>query len=178
MIQLQNGRLHYNWLGKDRSSYPRYKVLRPEFLSTLDRFAEFLRTEGLEEISLNQWEVTYVNHFPKGEEWKEPVDWTQVFRPPVGLSTVRGCSLDSFGGEWHYEIPPFLGRLHVEIKHGRKGSAEGQEILLMTLTARGPFDATGKTPITERLDLGHETIVSAFADLTSTDAQSHWGRIK
>src|SRR5690349_146441 len=31
MIQVQNGRLHYNWLGQAGGDYPRYRTIRPEF---------------------------------------------------------------------------------------------------------------------------------------------------
>ena len=36
MVQIQNGRLDYNWLSQSGSNYPRYKNVRPDFDNTLD----------------------------------------------------------------------------------------------------------------------------------------------
>ena len=41
MLQLQNGRLHYNWLGLEGGAYPRYKQMRPEFEALFQTFQLF-----------------------------------------------------------------------------------------------------------------------------------------
>ncbi len=67
MIQVQNGRLHLNWLG--RGQYPRYATIRPEFDQALAAFTAFVADEDLGEIRANQREITYVNQIPKGPLW-------------------------------------------------------------------------------------------------------------
>lgn len=174
MIQLQTGRLHYNWLRKDGGEYPRYRYVRPRFDELLRGFKEFLANEGLGEFEPEQWEITYVNHLPKGTVWNAPDDWAGVF---VGLPALRAklsaVRLETFTGAWHFEIEPNKGRLHVEARPARQGSATGPEILRLTLTARGP--ATDQESLSEGLDLGRASIVTTFKEITSPKAHEFWG---
>ena len=174
MIQLQNGRLHYNWLGKGGGDYPRYDNVRPRFDELLGGFKAFASNEGLGELLPNQWEVTYVNHMPKGSVWRTPSDWPSVL---VGLpgawAEPSAVQLESFSGAWHFQIDPQRGRLHVEIRHARAGSAEGPEVLRLTLTARGP--ASDEQSVGQGLDLGRKAIVTTFKEITSSKAHEYWG---
>ena len=180
MIQLQNGRLHYNWLRQSEESeglYPRYRILRPEFDDVLRQFQEFLANEQLGPFSPNQWEVTYVNHLPKGTVWKTPSDWGSVF---VGLPgpfpQFDSPRLESFTAEWHFEIEPQQGRLHVHVAHARLASKAGQEILRLTLTARGAVagEGTEGLDVNQGLNLGRSTIVNTFRNITSQIAHDYW----
>lgn len=178
MIQVQNGRFHYNWLGHGGEDYPRYKQVRPEFDGALSDFRRFLEKQHAGAIEPNQWEVTYVNHMPKGTVWDEPDDWLKLFNrlpgPCLGSDSLK---LEGLGGLWHFEIVPQRGRLHVEIQHGRIGSPDGQEAIVMKLTARGPI-APGEPVelgVGRGLDLGHDAIVASFRDLTSPEAHKYWG---
>lgn len=178
MIQVQNGRLHYNWLGKTGGPYPRYQAVKPEFDDVLRRFKEFLADENLKELRPNQWEVTYVNHLPKGTVWRSPNDWRNVLVGVPGPGPDAGfVRLESFGGECHFEIEPKLGRLHIRAGHARIGSEATEEILLLTLTARGPVSAQADEGLTldGGLDLGREAIVKTFGEITSESAQAFWG---
>ncbi len=180
MIQVQNGRLHYNWLGQFGEEYPSYDRVKPEFDLSLDAFKQFLANVCLGEWRPNQWEVTYVNHLPKGTVWNEPKDWLTLFPTLPALSTDEtSISLESFGGEWHYEIKPQQGRLHVKLSHRRRKNPAGketEELLVMNLTARGPIsEGDPKQNLTKGLDIGHETIVRAFKELTSEKAHKYWG---
>ena len=119
MIQVQNGRLHYNWLGHTGDQYPNYEKVKPEFDRVWDDFQGFLSEYNLGNIHLNQWEVTYVNHIPQGTIWNDPQDWIDIFPLLTTLPTkTTEVKLESFGGEWHFEIEPNRGRLHVNISHG------------------------------------------------------------
>lgn len=174
MIQVQNGRLHLNWLGQSGGPYPRYRVLRPEFDTLLAMFHRFLDRQGLEKPKPNQWEVTYVNHIPTGSLWTSPAEWTSIthllgharLQHPVG-------GLDGFSGAWHFEIEPRRGRLHVEFRNGRTHEPSGKDVLMMTLTARGPV-TPGVQTYHEGLNLGREAIVRNFAALTTERAQQAW----
>lgn len=177
MIQAQDSRILYNWLGTPEGAYPRYRTVRPEFDAILRRFQEFVEGRGIGTLSPNQWEVTYVNQMPKGTVWESPSDWAEVFRglpgPRPGAAAV---DLEAFGGHWHYEIRPEKGRLHVEVGLGQRGNKPGSECLVLTLTARGPVakDLPLQEAIGQGLNLGHDVIVTFFRDATSSDAHAFW----
>lgn len=178
MIQIQNGRLHFNWLGEKKGDYPRYPMVREGFLRALQLFMDFLTEANAGEFHPNQWEVTYLNHIPRGTVWQTPADWG-FFRPLGSLPTIErvGCT-ESFDGEWHFVIPERRGRLHVQWLHALKASGDHDgEIIRLTLTARGPVQANADVVrrILVGVDLGRETIVRSFRNLMSDQANSYWG---
>jgi len=177
MIQLQNTRLHFNWLGESGGNYPRYEKVRKGFVETLQQFLEFAATEKLGDLRPNQWEMTYLNQIPKGSVWNKPDDW-DFFQPLHSVPNVAGVVQgESFSGEWHFVIPDQRGRLHVQWRHGCKSEPDQQEMIVLTLTARGPIDegedATQR--IIDGLNLGRKTIVRSFKSFMSEDANKHWG---
>jgi len=54
MVQIQNGRLHLNWLKQDDGEYPRYKQIYPEFSGIWQRFRQFVHDADLGELKPNQ----------------------------------------------------------------------------------------------------------------------------
>ncbi len=179
MIQVQNGRFHYNWLDKPGVQYPRYeKRIRPEFDRLWSRFHDFLISTINKAPKLNQWEVTYVNHIPRETLWTQPADWARVLpgllahRPTHGVGTF-----ESVGGQWHFEIPSKRGRLHVQLVHGKRVEPDSAEVVRMDLTARGPIaeDLPPDEALGAGLDLGRATIVRMFIALTSEEAHKFWG---
>lgn len=187
LIQAQNGRLLYNWLGQEGQHYPEYREVRPAFDQALEAFRQFLWKERPSDLQPNQWdfrpnqwEVTYVNHLPKGSVWNRLADCAELFRLRPLLETAPGgTTQESFGGEWHYEIPSKRGRLHAQLQHARLRSPESAEVLILNLTARGPIgENKGELDLDQGLNLGHEVVVRAFYDLTSESAHNYWGLIR
>jgi len=176
MIQVQNGRLHFNWLRQGEEPYPCYQSVLDGFLSAIRSFVDFLRQQEIGDFHPNQWEVTYINHIPQNTVWNAPTDWR--FFLPLSQSPDLCIPLESFGGEWHYVIPPERGRLHVQWRHGRrKTPAPPGIVVVLTLTSRGPLNTEGFDidVIREGLGLGRKVIVRAFRELMSDDANSYWG---
>ena len=178
MLQVQRNRFHYNWLGGHvGQKYPSYDYVRPAFDEEYARFRSFVDGNSLGDVSPNQWEVTYVNHIPKHPKlWQEPKDWTSLF-PTTSImeGELEGLRLEGIQVDWHYEIEPKRGRLHVQLFSGRKDSDEGKkDLLVMKLTARGSVDSEMGLDLGAGLDLGHETIVRSFNSLISKDARKHW----
>ncbi len=182
MIQLQNSRLHLNWIKTAGQPYPRYEVVRNEFRPVVEKFAQIVAKHDLGDFRPNQWEVTYVNQIPAGTVWRTPADWG-FFRPLAGMPAIEGVAeAESFGGEWHFVIPGQRGRLHIDWQHGsdatgQEGDSGAVNAIRMTLTARGsiPNGDAAVSMAFDGLDLGRATIVKAFADLMSADANQYWG---
>lgn len=181
MVQVQNGRFHYNWRKQhEANEYPRYATVRSEFDSMFERFQRFVRERELGEVRPNQWELTYVNHIEKGSLWQHPDDWAGVLPGLLGsIGAIPRRRLETIGGDWRFELEPERGRLHISLRHGkRKGEGEDEsELLVLELTARGPITATPGFDLDNGLNLGHETIVKTFAAITSDEAQRHWVRM-
>ncbi len=175
MLQLQNGRFLVNWLGHGGKRYPRYRQVRKAFDTELDRFSSFVSDAGLGEVRPNQWEVTYVNRIPKGTVWESPDDW-HFFRPLREFASPNQIRLESFGGEWHFEIIDRQGRLHVQFRHVRAKDASTAEAIILNLTARGAVGTDeNQLSLSDGFDLGHEIIVTNFRALMSDTANKYWG---
>jgi uncharacterized protein (TIGR04255 family) len=158
--------------------YPRYDRVRAEFDDAFSRFRAFVARENLGPLCPNQWELTYVNQILKGGLWNSPEGWGRIFRHPEILAVRLGdVSVETFSLNWHGEIRPKRGRLHIDVQHGKlvlpDGSPNGPETVTLTLTSRGP--ANSDSELNEGLNCGHDAIIAAFRDLTSETAQAHWG---
>jgi uncharacterized protein (TIGR04255 family) len=174
MIQVQNGRLHYNWTGYLGGEYPRYTAIKPEFQDCWGRFQEFIKSEELGVPSPNQWEITYVNQIDKETLWTGPQDWGDVLTLLAATPQTSMVELANLSAKWHFEMPGQRGRLHVQVDLGRRADPSGhpKEVIVLQLTARGPI--RGDVSLEHGLDIGREAIVRTFADITSVKAHQFW----
>lgn len=167
MLQLQNGRLVFNWRRLDgETEYPRWTRVEPRLQAALQELTTFAEAEELGPIEPNQWEVTYVNHLVRGREWSTPSDWQDVLPGVIGSTGVVSVGqFESMGCHAHFALPDNAGRLHVEVTHGFAGPDEdADELLIVQLTARGGIDRSGD--VSAGLALGREAIVRSFGQIT------------
>jgi uncharacterized protein (TIGR04255 family) len=180
MIQIQNGRFHYNWRKTDQSKpYPRYETVRREFDAAFAAFTGFLASHQLGKVRPTQWEVTYVNLIEQGPLWSAAASWPQLLPGLLGTPgpATDDTRLESFDGTWHFELASERGRLHVSLRHTKRSTDPNDpELIRLELTARGPVGATGAPDLDAGLNLGHEAIVKKFAAVTSPAAHKYWGR--
>jgi uncharacterized protein (TIGR04255 family) len=175
MIQIQPTRFHYNW-NRVGGEYPRYRRVRGEFDRYFETFRRFVAEAKLGEVVPNQWELTYIDSIPQGSLWTTPAGWHEVLPGLFPSQSPPGAvQAESFGGEWHYEIPPQLGRLHVSVQLARVGD-DPTPVLLVQSTARGPIGQGGVATLEDGLELGHRVAVDTFIDITSDKAHGVWGR--
>lgn len=174
MIQVQNGRFFYNWLGDSQKYYPSYEAVKPEFDEQWLRFREMVLNKTSDAVVRpNMWEVMYVNHMPQGTVWNDLSDLPDVFsflnQPPLKESELVPRAI---GGEWQFEIAPQKGKLYVKL--GMSRVENNTPNLVMTILARGPIRENIPS-IDEGFELGHATVLSAFDKLTTPSAQKFWG---
>lgn len=176
MIQVQSTRFVYNWK-KQKSDYPSYEKLLPEFQRSFLSFNKFTKDSGNSPLKLNQWEVTYVNFIPKGELWQTINDWGNIF-PSLSklVTTIDNLSPEDFRAERRFIIGGNLGRLYITINQGKVGSEKGEEVIHLQFTARGPITDEDMAGLQKGFDLGHESIVLSFTGLTSGTAHKFWKR--
>jgi uncharacterized protein (TIGR04255 family) len=176
VVQVQNNRFLYNWR-KRNQVYPRHRQARAEFSRYYGLFQDFAARKGLGILAPNQWELIYVNHIPRGELWQSPGEWNRVLpgllRAPAASPGVR---LETSSGEWHYEIQPARGRVHLSVQHVKTEGGAGAEVLAFQLLARGKVSEEPGWSLDEGLGRGHDEISRLFIELTSPEAQQAWGR--
>jgi uncharacterized protein (TIGR04255 family) len=175
LLQIQATRFHLNWR-KREDFYPSYKRLVAEFENMFARFAAFAEKAGLGELALNQWELTYIDAFPKEEYWHTPADWSTFLPGLFGKlfpTDELGIRLEYRASQWSYEIQPKRGRLHITAHPGCVGE-DKQDALLLVITARGPIGKGGAANLRAGLDLGHDAAIRAFLRVTSEEAKERW----
>lgn len=174
-VQLQPDKLYYSW---NRLGEPaiRYAAVKPEFLALVGNLNEFAAKASLGPVKPNLWEIQYVNQIPPGNLWQDPRDWHRVLPtlfPPVDPS-VEGVRFATYAGEWHFEIEPQRGRVHVKVAK-MVLNQEVTPVLYLSLLARGEIGERGVPDLESGLELGHAACVRLFLGLTSTEAQKEWG---
>lgn len=176
LIQLQSNRFIVNWrkvTGKE--VYPRYKSLKPAFKKEWDNFCSFLNGQGLDSPTINQCEVTYINHFEIG---KEIDSYGAVYE-------VLACHTDKYSTGFlsdpeivrlntSYVMTDNRGRLHVNLSPVIK-KRDAQKALQLELTARGNPSSSDIEAVLDWFDLGHDWIVRGFTDLTTVKMHKLWG---
>jgi uncharacterized protein (TIGR04255 family) len=176
LVQVQSTRFHLNWR-KREGFYPSYKRLVAEFETIFEKFTGFVESAGVGNVLLNQWELTYIDAFPKAERWETPADWSK-FLPGLFSdlfpTTGMDLALDNRAAEWSYELQPKLGRLYIAAQSGIWGD-DKQDSLFLHTTARGPIGGTGVKTLRDGLDLGHKVAVETFLRVTDKGEQARWG---
>jgi uncharacterized protein (TIGR04255 family) len=174
LVQVQPTRFHLNWR-KRVGFYPSYTKLVGEFEAEYQRFERFVAGCGFGQVLPNQWELTYIDAFPKGDGWRTPGDWPDVLPGLFGRlfdAEGLGLGLERRTAEWSFELAPRRGRLYLAAGSGQWGP---DECLLLTSTARGPVGGDGGTAtVRHGLDLGHEAAVGAFRRLVAPGLQARW----
>ena len=174
MIQLQRNRFIKNWrkTGSD-DQYPHYEpVIKPAFERDFGEFQSFLAEEQLGPITINQCEITYVNHIVSGAGWQELAEIDQIFTFVALASSPAPGKPEDFGIHIRFPIPDdrerLIGRLHVDIQPALR-ARDDRPMYVMSLTARGQYGSAF-----EFFDIGREWIVRSFEQLTTERMHHIW----
>lgn len=181
VIQVQQDRFIYNWRKRPPDDdYPRYGAVFGAFLENWATFLDVVSTEGLGEVVIDQYEMTYLNHIWQGEGWDTLGDMAKVF-PDLSWRSAGGRFLPlpvNMSHRASFPLPGGNGRLHLSISTALS-TEEGKRLVSMDLTARGFPGSPGDEAMRNWFNLAHEWIVRGFADLTSDEIQkSCWRRLR
>jgi uncharacterized protein (TIGR04255 family) len=187
LLQLQGDKFVRNWrrYHDQTLKYPSFAGrIRPEFEKDFRLFSDFSQKQGWGDLNIDQCEVTYINHISACSVWHEHSQLDRVFKGwspnyPVlpGTAKPEGVVL-----KIRHEIVDnsgkFLGRLHVDATSAFSIKDEHAPVLLLQLVARGQPRGSGIDGVMAFMDLGHETIVRSFAELTTNEMHKVWERIQ
>lgn len=176
LIQIQRDRLLLNWrkLGKG-TAYPRYSTLLPRFLECWNDFNGLAEELQVGPVEPDQYELTYINHIPKGEGWDSLRDIEGV-HPGFKCDTEDRFLPEPEEVAWRriYRFAEDAGRLYASMQQA-VDKETGNPILVLNLTARGIC----KDGLECWLNMAHEWIVRGFTDLTGPKIQeSIWKRTR
>ncbi len=182
LVQIQPDRFVHNWRKTtEEDDYPRYAKVQELSLRQWAKFTDFARKHDLGEVEPDQYELTYVNHFARGEGWSTLRDVPCIIRDLAGEAEARFLPVpEGIDFRRSFVLARECGRLHSTLRRGHR-KTDGHEVLILELTARGfpSWDSAGdrEEAMLAWFDLAHETIVRGFVDLTTTEAQKElWGR--
>jgi uncharacterized protein (TIGR04255 family) len=177
LLQLQSNRFILNWQkSSSEAEYPRFHNLKPEFASAWKLFTGFLSETKLEVPKILQCEITYVDLFPRGSGWNsygELHQLTPMIAPAkLTLGTPEAVTLNV-----RFPLPEERGRLYAVFQPAIRAT-DGKEVMRLDLTARG---APRHASIDEALnwfDFGHNWAVRAFLEITTSNMQQLWGKLR
>ncbi len=174
LLQIQPDRFVHNWRKTGaQDHYPRYETIRDQFKREVRALVGFLNEQRLDGLSINQCEVTYVNHVdldePEFSRVEKLVANWQPLRKSSFLPVPEDLSLS-----WRFRMPDEAGRLHVFVQPAWDSS--GKRLWAFRLMARGRPTGEGLEGAFGFLDVGREWVVRGFADLTTGLMHRLWER--
>lgn len=178
LIQLQDDRFLYNWKKvKDRDAYPRYEFVSRKFFEAWDRFQAFCQSEGLPLPSVNQLELTYINHIRVADVQTYVEEASSIFPDMRWRENHEFLpSPEALAWKTSFLFPDRQGRLHISMRHAIRRKDQ-KPVLLLELTARGMPAIKERGSLRGWFAMAREWIVRGFADLTDKQVQKEqWGR--
>ena len=179
LIQIQDTMLFFNWSRRDGGDdYLRFDRIYGEFCEIKGRFEKFVADLDVGAVVPTLCELTYVNIVPKGEEWRDFSQLSDIF-PEVKWVPEEKEYLkmpDAFSHTLIFPLPEDKGKLHVSYRQGRR-IVDDTEVVQMQLSAKGLGGDTSPAAVEEWFHCAHEYMVKGFLELTTTYAQNElWGR--
>jgi uncharacterized protein (TIGR04255 family) len=182
LIQVQQDHFVVNWRKLETDEiYPRYPVVRQLFVEELSRFREFLKREGLPDITPRQTELSYVNQIDakRADGGRRPLAeitsmWGRESRegalPLLEEGTIQASYLLG-------DARSPVGRLHISIEPQRFVK-DGAPLYAITLVARSVPEQPDMVSALASLDRVHAAIVEGFTSITTTEMHTQWERTR
>ena len=178
LIQFQQDRLLHNWrkVGDQTNEYPRFERMIVSFENEVRLLEQHFSSLEPQKLEINQCEISYINHIlsPAGganiyvKEWLRFLDFGSADQPDDFVISSRTTMRDADGKP--------RGRLVTEAATGVNQT--GQQIIALTLTARGAPAGTNIADALDFLKSGRERIVTTFARITTDSAHRQWERVQ
>jgi len=176
LIQFQLDRFYFNWRRR-QDKYPRYAYVIEHFEGVLNTIKKFFIEFELGELKPIEYELSYINHIPRGEGWDTIDDLPKIFSDFAWTQKRERFLPNPENVAWHvaFPLPGKKGRLSVSLKQATR-TEEKVQIFLLELKAQGIGETTIENAIREWYDVAHEWIVRGFTDLTTPEIQRVWER--
>jgi uncharacterized protein (TIGR04255 family) len=175
LLQFQNDRLLHNWRKIERITkpYPCFEAMSKAFEGELQALDQFFVENFSHGATINQCEVTYINHIPLAGFFR---DWSDLFT----FTQFGGYSPDDIAINFRHIIESEpnqpIGRVTIDAANGL--NQHGERIVVLTLTARGAPLGPDLEAAMDFLRWARESILKIFIGLTTETAHKVWGRVQ
>lgn len=178
LVQFQFDRVYFNWRRKQRE-YPRYPHVIKQFESVLNTIENFFKEFELGDLNPIEYELSYINHIPKGEGWDTIDDLSRVFSDFVWVQKKERFLPNPANVAWKTEfpLPGKMGRLAVTLNQAIRTN-DKVPLFVLELNARGLDESADKKDFRKWFDVAHEWIVRGFTDITTPEVHRIWEREK
>jgi uncharacterized protein (TIGR04255 family) len=176
LIQIQRDRFLYNWQKPTTyEEYPHYDSIRPEFAAFRKRFYDFLEKSQISKPTIDQCEITYINHLEKGIGWERISDLPGVINCWSGLSgKLLHAEPDLVNIQIAYSLPEISGNLSILLQPALRNE-DSQEVLQLRITVTGEPASQNIDDVLSWFDAGRDCAVESFIDLTTEKMHKIWG---
>jgi uncharacterized protein (TIGR04255 family) len=174
LIQFQMDRFYFNWRRRLKD-YPRYEHVILNFEKTLDVIIKLFEEFELGQLKPVEYELSYINHIPKGQGWDTIDDLPKIFSDFLWNKTEERFlhNPQFIAWETRFLLPEQNGSLIVNLKQATR-TEDKVPLLILELKTRGFNGSTSKQAIREWFDIAHEWIVRGFSDLITKEIQTIW----
>ena len=178
LIQFQIDRFYFNWRRRE-NEYPRYSHVIKSFEKVLEIILDFFSEFKFGDLEPIEYELTYINHIPKGQGWDTIDDLPKIFSDLIWKQNKKCFLPNPEKVAWHTEYPfqEQKGHLIVDLKQAIR-TEDKVPLFVLEMKTKGIAKSKSKESIREWFDLAHEWIVRGFTDLTTSEMQQIWEREK
>jgi uncharacterized protein (TIGR04255 family) len=177
LIQIQNTRFIQNWRRR-QGPYPHFEKIRDAFDDHFKSFRQLLSSEGLDEPTTQQVEVSYVN-------WITSLPVSKFLKP----GSSAEISIDGFPAEpedqnWgaRYRLDKnadVIERLYVQCQAAIRQIEEQEAGYVFQLVYHAAHpEGISSGDVLNFASKGRDIIVKAFDVLTTDVAHAEWGKIQ
>jgi uncharacterized protein (TIGR04255 family) len=181
LLQIQRDRLMHNWRQMpEPTPYPRYEKVRAKFQREVHKFEEFLKSEKLGKLEINQCELTYINFIEEVPNGPDLHACLELISP-----LWSGITSDNAPGQMENSLVQLryflddenerVGRIHVLMQPAFRPS-DLKPVFRIEITARGRPHGSTVAEAFELLDIEREAVVRTFAAVTTPEMHKLWGR--
>jgi len=176
LVQFQIDRFYFNWRRR-QNEYPRYDHVIKNFESVMNTIECFFTDFEFGELKPIEYELSYINHIPKGQGWDTIKDLPKIFSDFVWKQTKERFLPNPEKVAWQTEfsLPEKKGLLIVNLKQAVR-TEDKVPLLVLELKTRGIGESANKEAIRKWFDLAREWIVRGFTDLTTSEIHKIWER--
>lgn len=176
LVQFQFDRFYFNWRRK-QSEYPRYHHVIKHLDSVLKTIEKFFKEFELGDLKPVEYELSYINHIPKGKEWDAIDDLPRVFSDFIWAKKKDRFlpNPEKIAWKTEFPLPREMGRLAVTLNSAIRAD-DKVPLFVLELNARGLDESMDKKDYRKWFDLAHEWIVRGFTDITTSEVHKIWER--